>query len=106
MASEGAIWGRVVGVIEGIGVAVGVVVLVGVLEGMGLGPGVADLTIVGNAVGGAVVVGVGGVGVGDAGMTAEDATVGNCVWALEIRLWQPTRPKISTSAVRKRATSR
>jgi len=95
-----------VGVIEGIGVAVGVVVLVGVLEGMGLGPGVADLTIVGNAVGGAVVVGVGGVGVGDAGMTAEDATVGICVWALEIRLWQPIRPQISRGTVKRRVTRR
>jgi hypothetical protein len=106
MASEGAIWGRVVGVAEGIGVSVGVAVAVGVLEGVGLGPGVGDLKIVGDAVGDEVAVGVGDAGVGDAGTTAEGATVGNCVWALEIRLWQPTRPKISTSAVRKRATSR
>jgi len=59
MASEGAIWGRVVGVAEGIGVSVGVAVVVGVLDGVGLGPGVGDLTIVGDAVGDEVAVGSG-----------------------------------------------
>ena len=106
IASEGAIWGRLVGVTEGMGVSVGVGVMVGVLEGVGLGPGVGDWTIVGDGVGDEVTVGVGGAAVGDAGMSAEGATVGNCDWALEIRLWQPTRPGINRSTVKKRATRR
>lgn len=105
-ASEGTIWGILVGVAVGIGVSVGVGVLVGVLDGVGLGPDVGDTTLVGDEVSVGDNVAVGGTAVslasGDGTTTlAEGASVGSADWALEIRLWQPTRPKTGTSAANK-----
>jgi hypothetical protein len=79
-----ATWGRLVGVVVGGKVWVGVGVGVAVLPMVELGPGVFVFTIVGDAVGGSAVV---------VGTVAANARVGRVAWALvAVELCQKKMP--------------